>query len=105
MKPESRRLDRIEVTFDEPMLVADAWLIVPATLMVRLGLECLLSQLVCFGWSRQRFSSGTQGADVGGRELDQHGQIDHADRVHAGAVGESCPWRVIVAVHLLLAAV
>ena len=35
----SRAIDRIEVTFDDETLVADAGLIVPATLMVRLGLE------------------------------------------------------------------
>ena len=33
----SRTIDRVEVTFDDPSLVADAGLIVPATLMVRLG--------------------------------------------------------------------
>ena len=31
MKPVSRGIDRIAVTFDEPSLVADAGLIVPAT--------------------------------------------------------------------------
>lgn len=39
MSPVSRGIDRIGVTFDEPSLVADAGLIVPATLMVRLGLD------------------------------------------------------------------
>jgi hypothetical protein len=36
----SRAIDRIEVTFDDETLVADAGLIVPATLMVRLGSKC-----------------------------------------------------------------
>jgi hypothetical protein len=35
----SHAINRIEVTFDDETLVADAGLIVPATLMVRLGLE------------------------------------------------------------------
>ena len=39
VKPVSRRLDRAEVTFDEPGLVADAGLVVVATLVARLGLE------------------------------------------------------------------
>ena len=49
MSSVSRSLDRVAVTFDEPSLVADAGLIVPATLMVRLGLERLVNQLVRLG--------------------------------------------------------
>ena len=45
----SRGIDRIAVTFDEPTLVADAGLLVPATLMVRLGLESLVNQMVRLG--------------------------------------------------------
>ncbi len=39
-----RGLDRVEVIFDDPSLVADAGLVVSATLMVRLGLETLVDQ-------------------------------------------------------------
>ena len=46
MSSVSRGTDRIGVTFDDPSLVADAGLIVPATLMVRLGLEGLVNQRV-----------------------------------------------------------
>ncbi len=42
----SHAIDRIEVTFDDETLVADAGLIVPATLMVRLGLEALVNETV-----------------------------------------------------------
>jgi hypothetical protein len=42
----SRTIERVCVTFDDPTLVADARLIVPATLMVRLGLEALVNQMV-----------------------------------------------------------
>jgi hypothetical protein len=42
----SRGIDRIEVVFDDPNLVANAGLLVPATLMVRLGLEPLVNQMV-----------------------------------------------------------
>ena len=49
MSPVSRGIDRIGVTFDEPSLVADAGLIVPATLMVRLGLEALVNTMVHLG--------------------------------------------------------
>lgn len=44
MSSLSRMSDRIGVIFDEPSLVADAGLIVPATLMVRLGLEALVDK-------------------------------------------------------------
>jgi hypothetical protein len=37
-------LDRVEAIVDDDTLVADAGLIVPATLMVRLGFEVLVNQ-------------------------------------------------------------
>jgi hypothetical protein len=36
VKPSSRTIDRVRVPFDDPVLVADAGLLVPGTLMVRL---------------------------------------------------------------------
>lgn len=42
----SRAIDRIEVIFDDETSVADAGSIVPATLMVRLGLEAVVNQTV-----------------------------------------------------------
>ena len=46
MKPVSRSIDHVEATFDDPTLVADAGLIVPATLMMRLGVEGLVNGTV-----------------------------------------------------------
>ena len=46
MKPVSRGIDRIGVTFDEPNLVANAGLLLVATLVVRLGLERLVNATV-----------------------------------------------------------
>ena len=43
MKSVSRGIDRIEVTFDEPNLVANAGLLLVATLVIRLGLERLIN--------------------------------------------------------------
>lgn len=43
MSSVSHRLDRVQATFDDPSLVADAGLILPATLMVRFGLEALVN--------------------------------------------------------------
>ena len=44
--PVSRGIDRIEVTFDEPNLVANAGLLLVATLVARLGLERLINATV-----------------------------------------------------------
>ena len=46
MKPVSRSIDHVEATFDDPTLVADAGLMVPATLMMRLGVEGLVNGTV-----------------------------------------------------------
>ncbi len=60
----SHAIDRVEATFDEPSLVANAGLVAPATLMVRLGLESLINstlRLVGRGGA-----AGPQDLDVGG---------------------------------------
>ena len=46
MTSVSRGIDRIEVTFDEPNLVANAGLLFVATLVVRLRLEGLINDMV-----------------------------------------------------------
>jgi Transposase DDE domain group 1 len=91
----SRGLDRIQVTFDEPSLVADAGLIVPATLMVRLGLEQLVNQTV-------RLAGRVGGARPGRKVLTLVASIlaggthiDHADRLRAGATGRVLPFKVM----------
>lgn len=83
----SRETDCIVVTFDDPTLVADAGLIVPATLMVRLGLEALMNQKV-------RLLDRVGGARPGRKILTlvaailaDGTHIDHADRLRAGATG------------------
>jgi hypothetical protein len=91
----SRAIDRIEVTFDDETLVADAGLIVPATLMVRLGIEALVNQTVRL--------VGRVGGALPGRKvltliasiLAGGSHIDHADKLRAGATGEVLPFRVM----------
>jgi hypothetical protein len=86
----SRAIDRIEVTFDDETLVADAGLIVPATLMVRLGLEALVNQTVRL--------VGRVGGALPGRKmltlvaaiLVGGSQIGHADKLRAGALERCC---------------
>jgi hypothetical protein len=91
----SRSIDRFGVTFDEPRLVADAGLIVPATLMVRLGLESLVNQKVRLlgrvGGSRPGRKVLTLVASI----LAGGSHIDHADRLRAGATQRVLPFRVM----------
>jgi hypothetical protein len=91
----SRAIDRIGVTFDEPSLVADAGLIVPATLMIRLGLEALVNRKV-------RLLGRVGGARPGRKVLTLvasilagGSHIDHADRLRAGATNRVLPFRVM----------
>ena len=95
MTSVSRPLDRVEVTFDDPSLVADAGLIVVATLMGRLGLEALINRTVCL--------AGRVGGSRPGRKvltlvtaiLAGGSHIDHADRLRAGATQKVLPFRVM----------
>lgn len=95
MRSVSRGIDRIGVTFDDPTLVADAGLIVPATLMVRLGLEALVNHKV-------RLFDRVGGARPGRKVLTLIASIlaggthiDHADRLRAGATHRVLPFRVM----------
>jgi hypothetical protein len=76
----SHVIDRVEAIFDDETLVADAGLIVPATLIVRLGLEALVDQTL-------RLAGRVGGA--GGSH------IDHADRLRAGATQMVLPFKVM----------
>ena len=95
MKRVLHSIDRAEVTFDDPTLVADAGLIVPATLMVRLGLEALIDSTVRL--------VGRVGGALPGRKvltlvsaiLVGASHIDHADRLRAGATQKVLPFRVM----------
>jgi hypothetical protein len=81
----SRGIDRIEVTFDEPNLVANAGLVLVATLGVRLGLERLINEMVDL--------SGPVGGALPGRKVltlvhamaAGGSHIDHADVLRSGA--------------------
>lgn len=91
----SRAIDRVEVIFDDETLVADAGLIVPATLMVRLGLERLVNQTVKL--------KGRVGGALPGRKvltlvaaiLAGGSHIDHANKLRAGATEAVLPFRVM----------
>ncbi len=46
MAAVSHRIDRVAVSFDDPSLVANAGLLVPATVIDRLGIEPLVNDTV-----------------------------------------------------------
>ena len=65
MKPVSRGIDGIAVTFDEDHLVATAGLLLVATVVTRLGLEALVSALVRIPSKRGGFDAGSAGQPCG----------------------------------------
>jgi Transposase DDE domain group 1 len=91
----SRGIDRIEVTFDDPHLVANAGLLLVATLVVRLGLERLINETVDL--------SGRVGGALPGRKVltlvhslvAGGSHIDHADVLRAGATQAVLSHRVM----------
>ena len=95
MASVSRGLDRIEVTFDDPSLVADAGLIVPATLMVRLGLEGLVNATVKLVGRVGGARPGRKVLTLVATILSGGSHIDHADRLRAGATHRVLPFRVM----------
>ncbi|MGK2957019.1 MAG: transposase [Acidimicrobiales bacterium] len=95
MNGVSRAIDRIEVTFDDPNLVANAGLLVVATLVSRLGLESLIDRTV-------RLVDRVGGARPGRKVLTLvhtivagGSHIDHADMLRAGATQQVLPFRVM----------
>jgi hypothetical protein len=91
----SRGLDRVEVFFDDPSLVADAGLMVPATLMVRLGLETLINQSVRLAGRVGGSRPGRKVLTLVASILAGGSHIDHADRLRAGATQRVLPFKVM----------
>lgn len=95
MTAVSRGIDRIGVTFDEPNLVANAGLLLVATVASRLGLEALINSTVKL--------SGRVGGALPGRKvltlvhamIAGASHIDHADMLRSGATGRVLGHRVM----------
>lgn len=83
MRASSRNLDRIGTTFDHEGLVANAGLIVAATLMARLGLEALINRWVRTGSA----NAGRKVLTVVAAMMAGATHIDHVDILRAGATG------------------
>ena len=88
-----RNIDRLGVTFDHEGLVANAGLIVPATLMARLGIEALIDGLVRTGSSRP----GRKILSVVAAILAGATHIDHVGMLRAGATGRVLPFKPMAA--------
>ncbi len=95
MRPVSHRIDRLAVSFDDPSLVANAGLLLPATVMVRLGVEQLVDATVRLvgrvGGSRPGRKLCTLIATI----LAGGSHIDHANMLRAGATQRVLGFRVM----------
>ena len=91
----SRRIDRVEVIFDDESLVANAGLIAPATLMVRLGLESLVNVTVRLRGRVGGSRPGRKILSLVATILAGGTHIDHADILRTGATQRVLPFRVM----------
>lgn len=91
MFPVSRTLDRYDTSFDHDGLIANAGLIVVATLMSRLGLEALANRWVRTG----SFAPGRKLCTLIAAMLAGATHIDHTDLLRAGATQSVLPFRVM----------
>lgn len=91
----SQTIDRFEATFDDDTLVADAGLIVPATLMSRLGVEQVVNDKVRLTGRVGGASPGRKVATLVASMLGGGSHIDHANKLRAGSTGKVLPFRVM----------
>jgi len=82
VRAASQILDRVEVRFDDERAVADAGLVLPATLAGRLGLEEAADALVGVGYRPGRKAATLVSAMVAGADC-----IDDAGLLRAGSTG------------------
>lgn len=91
MFPVSRTIDRYDTSFDHDGLIANAGLIVIATLMSRLGLETLTNRWVRTG----SFLPGRKICTLIAAMCAGATHIDHVDVLRAGATQSVLPFRVM----------
>jgi hypothetical protein len=83
------------VTFDDPSLVADAGLLLPATLMARLGVEQLVNDAVDLAGRVGGSRPGRKLCSLIATILAGGSHIDHANLLRAGATQRVLPFRVM----------
>ena len=91
MWPVSRTIDRYDTTFNHDGLVANAGLIVTATLMLRLGLESLVTRWVRTGAP----NAGRKICTLVAAMLAGATHIDHVDVVRSGSTQAVLPFKVM----------
>ena len=82
--------DRIRIAFDDTRLVANAGLILPATLALRLGLPELVQQRLDLGNAPGRANTGDKVITLVASALAGGDCIDDADVLRTG--GRPAPW-------------
>jgi len=85
LMPSSRSLDRMVVTFDDPHAVADAGLILPATLAQHLGLQELFDDYVDLGSAPGHAHVGAKAMTLIASALAGGDSIADADALRAGS--------------------
>ena len=95
MSQVSHAIDRVEVTFDEANLVANAGLLLVGTLVVRLGLEALVDATVRLGGRVGGARPGRKVLTLVHAIVAGGSHIDHADVLRAGSTARVLPHRVM----------
>jgi len=90
----SHSLDRLETAFDDDRLVADAGLILPATLAHHLGLKGLVDEHLDLGPKPGRANAGDKVLTLVMSALAGGDHIDHANALRAGDTGRILGFRV-----------
>jgi hypothetical protein len=95
VKSVSRGIDRIAVTFDDPNLVANAGLLLVATLVKRLGLEDLCNSTIRLSGRTGGFQPGRKILTLVHALVAGASHIDHADMLRAGSTAKVLSHRVM----------
>ncbi len=95
MRSVSRGIDRIAVTFDDPNLVANAGLLLVATLVRKLGLEDLCDKTVGLMGRTGGFRPGRKILTLVHAMVVGATHINHADMLRAGSTAKVLPHRVM----------
>ena len=95
MSSVSHAIERLDAIFDDESLVANAGLVLPATLMVRLGLEGLVNATVRLTGRVGGARPGRKICSLVATILAGGTHIDHADMLRAGATQRVLPFRVM----------
>jgi len=84
MRPSSRKLDALEVVFDDPNAVANGGLVLPMTLAGRLGLKDLVDANVHLGDAPGRANVGQKALALVASALVGGGSIDDSNVLRSG---------------------